>query len=150
MTDQRLDFWVDVFPSANRKSTADQVRVRRSPEGGIRPPAFPSRSGASRTASMSFRKVKPAADVRADPAPMRWAIIGIAIAFLALFIVVPLLNVFAQALSKGLGAYFAAISNPDAVAAIELTLIFGRRINYCSLCAKIAIGLQVARRKRVR
>jgi hypothetical protein len=32
---------------------------------------------------------------------------------------------------------------------IELTLIFGRRINYRSLCAKIAVGLQVALRKRV-
>jgi sulfate transport system permease protein len=82
---------------------------------------------------MSFRKVKPAADARADPAPMRWAIIGIAIAFLALFIVVPLVNVFAQALSKGFVAYFAAIRNPDAVAAIELTL----------LAAAISVGLNL-------
>jgi sulfate/thiosulfate transport system permease protein len=45
---------------------------------------------------------------------MRWAIIGIAIAFLTIFVVVPLLNVFAQALSKGLDAYVAAIEHPDA------------------------------------
>jgi len=80
---------------------------------------------------MSFRKVT--SDARADPTPIRWAIIGIAIAFLALFIVVPLLNVFAQAFAKGLGAYFAAISNPDAVAAIELTL----------LAAAISVGLNL-------
>jgi sulfate/thiosulfate transport system permease protein len=71
--------------------------------------------------------------VRADPTPMRWTIIGVAIAFLALFIVIPLLNVFAQALSKGLGAYVTAISNSDAVAAIELTL----------LAAAISVGLNL-------
>jgi sulfate transport system permease protein len=64
---------------------------------------------------------------------MRWTIIGIAIAFLALFIVIPLLNVFAQAFSKGLGAYVTAISNPDAVAATELTL----------LAAAISVGLNL-------
>jgi len=82
---------------------------------------------------MNLRKATRASDARADPKPMRWAIIGIAIAFLMLFIVVPLVNVFAQAFSKGLWAYFAAISNPDAVAAIELTLI----------AAAISVGLNL-------
>jgi sulfate/thiosulfate transport system permease protein len=72
---------------------------------------------------MVQRKGKPASDARADPVPMRWAIIGIAIAFLIIFIVIPLLNVFAQAFSKGFDAYLAAIGNPDAVDAIKLTLI---------------------------
>jgi sulfate/thiosulfate transport system permease protein len=127
MTDQPLDYWVDAFPRSTR------VRGRLSPESAGVPPGFPSRLGASRTASMSFRKVKPASDGRADPTPMRWAIIGVAIAFLALFIVVPLVNVFAQAFSKGLDAYVAAVSNPDAVAAIELTL----------LVAAISVGLNL-------
>jgi len=86
-------------------------------------PRYPARVGATRTAVMSTRPVTRASDVRADPTPMRWAVIGIAIAFLILFIVFPLLNVFAQALSKGLAAYFSAVSSPDAVAAIKLTLI---------------------------
>jgi sulfate transport system permease protein len=68
------------------------------------------------------RRVGRTVDVRADPAPVRWLLIGVAAAFLGLFIVVPLVNVFAQAFSKGLPAYWAAISNPDAVAAIWLTL----------------------------
>jgi sulfate transport system permease protein len=72
---------------------------------------------------MALRKGKPASDARADPVPMRWAIIGIAVAFLVVFIVIPLLNVFAQAFSKGVPAYIAAIDNPDAVDAIKLTLI---------------------------
>jgi sulfate transport system permease protein len=45
------------------------------------------------------------------------------VTFLTLFIVVPLVNVFAQAFSKGLNAYFAAISHPDAIAAIWLTVL---------------------------
>jgi sulfate transport system permease protein len=73
-------------------------------------------------APTSARPVRRTVDVRADPAPVRWLLIGVAAAFLGLFIVVPLLNVFAQAFSKGLPAYWAAISNPDAVAAIWLTL----------------------------
>jgi sulfate transport system permease protein len=80
-----------------------------------------------------LRQVKPASDARADPTFMRWGIIGITIAFLTLFVVVPLLNVFAQALSKGLDAYVAAIGSPDALAAIELTLIV----------AAISVGLNL-------
>jgi sulfate/thiosulfate transport system permease protein len=86
-------------------------------------PGYPSRVRAFRTPSMVLRNVKPASDARADPAPMRWAIIAITIVFLILFIVAPLANVFAQAFSKGLEAYIAAIRNPDALAAIQLTLI---------------------------
>ena len=96
-------------------------------------PGFPSRRRASRTGPMSVRKATRARDVRADPTPMRWAIIGIAIAFLLLFIVVPLVNVFAQALARGLGPFFAAIGQPDAIAAIELTLI----------AAAISVGLNL-------
>jgi sulfate transport system permease protein len=86
-------------------------------------PGYAPGRRASTTSAMALRKGKPASDARADPVPMRWAIIGIAVAFLAIFIVIPLLNVFAQAFSKGLAAYVAAIGNPDAVDAIKLTLI---------------------------
>ncbi|MBE0502148.1 MAG: sulfate ABC transporter permease subunit CysW, partial [Desulfuromonadales bacterium] len=47
----------------------------------------------------------------------------LALIFLALFLFVPLVAVFVQALEKGLGAYWAAIIEPDALAAIRLTLI---------------------------
>jgi sulfate/thiosulfate transport system permease protein len=86
-------------------------------------PGYAPGMRASRTSAMVQRKGKPASDARADPVPMRWAIIGIAIAFLIIFIVIPLLNVFAQAFSKGFDAYVAAIGNPDAVDAIKLTMV---------------------------
>jgi sulfate/thiosulfate transport system permease protein len=50
-------------------------------------------------------------------------LIGVAMMFLGLFLVLPLLAVFVQALAKGVGAYVAAISNPTAWAAIKLTLL---------------------------
>jgi sulfate/thiosulfate transport system permease protein len=64
-----------------------------------------------------------ARDVRADPRAMRWAVLATAIAFLALFIVLPLVNVFVQAFSKGLQAFWSAINSGDALAAIYLTLL---------------------------
>jgi sulfate transport system permease protein len=53
----------------------------------------------------------------------RRLLILIALAFLALFLGMPLLAVFAQALAKGVTAYFAAISEPMAFAAMKLTLL---------------------------
>jgi sulfate transport system permease protein len=57
-----------------------------------------------------------------DPFIVKWGLILIAAAFLGLFIVLPLINVFAQAFSKGRGAYFAAITEPVVVSAITLTI----------------------------
>ena len=54
---------------------------------------------------------------------MRWLLIGVALAFLALFLFVPLAFVFVEALRKGFGVYVAAIAEPDALAAIRLTLL---------------------------
>ena len=54
---------------------------------------------------------------------MRRLLIGVALAFLALFLFVPLAAVFFEALKKGVGVYLAAISEPDALSAIKLTLI---------------------------
>src|SRR5947199_6088836 len=58
-----------------------------------------------------------------EPAPVRWALIGAALAFLLFFLVLPFVIVFTEALAKGVGVYVAAITEPDALAAIELTLL---------------------------
>jgi len=52
----------------------------------------------------------------------RLLLIGVALLFLGLFLLMPLLVVFVQALAKGLGAYVAAISDPVAWSAVRLTL----------------------------
>ena len=58
-----------------------------------------------------------------EPALVRWFLTGVALIFLGLFLLVPLAAVFAQALEKGAGAYIAAITEPDALAAVRLTLV---------------------------
>jgi len=58
-----------------------------------------------------------------EPRIVRWTITCVALAFVALFLIVPLIAVFAEAFAKGLDGYRAAIVEPDAVAALELTLL---------------------------
>jgi len=58
-----------------------------------------------------------------EPLPVRLVLTGIVIIFLGLFLFVPLASVFAQALEKGVNAYFSAISESDAFSAIKLTVI---------------------------
>ena len=58
-----------------------------------------------------------------EPAWVRIVLVTIALAFLTLFLFVPLVAVFAEAFKKGAGAYVAAITDPDAISAIKLTLI---------------------------
>jgi sulfate transport system permease protein len=65
----------------------------------------------------------------ASPLPLtespatRAALIIAASAFLVIFLILPLVVVFAEALRQGIGAYFAALIEPRARAAIELTLL---------------------------
>jgi len=54
---------------------------------------------------------------------LRWTLVTVAIAFLALFLFLPLAAVFHQALRKGWDAYVAALVDPDALSAIRLTLL---------------------------
>ena len=54
---------------------------------------------------------------------VRYTLTGIALVFVVLFLILPLAAVFTEALRKGLGAYFAALQEPDAWSAIKLTLI---------------------------
>lgn len=53
---------------------------------------------------------------------VRRALIGVALAFLTLFLFLPLAVVFHEALGKGLAVYLAAVADPEALAAIRLTL----------------------------
>ena len=57
-----------------------------------------------------------------DPRWLKATLIGLAITFVAVFLVIPLAVVFAEAFGKGLDAYVAAVAEPDARAAIWLTL----------------------------
>ncbi|MBN9581851.1 MAG: sulfate/thiosulfate ABC transporter permease CysW, partial [Afipia sp.] len=62
-------------------------------------------------------------ECRTEPALVRWTLIGIAVTFLTVFVVLPLVVVFTEAFSRGVMAYLAALSEPEALSAIRLTLI---------------------------
>lgn len=59
----------------------------------------------------------------AEPVWIRWLLIGLALAYLGLFLFVPLAAVFTEALRKGWEAYLVALIEPDALSAIKLTVI---------------------------
>jgi sulfate transport system permease protein len=58
-----------------------------------------------------------------EPAWIRWLLIGFALLYLGLFLFMPLAAVFAEGLRKGVHAYLAALSEPDALSSIKLTFI---------------------------
>ena len=79
-------------------------------------------------------------DARADPAWVRWLLMCVSVCFLGLFIVLPLINVFTQAFSKGVEAYVAALTDPDSLAAIRLTLL----VAATSVALNVVFGLTAA------
>jgi len=78
--------------------------------------------------------------VRSEPAIVRWTIIGVSLAFLTMFLVMPLAVVFMQAFARGIGPYLGALTHPDALAAIWLTLL----VAAISVSLNLAFGLIAA------
>jgi sulfate/thiosulfate transport system permease protein len=92
-----------------------------APASGV---AVPGARASGAAASVPTSRAPPrVADATREPAWVRRLLIALALAFLTLFLFVPLIAVFAEALKKGVDVYLAAISEPDAVSAIKLTLI---------------------------
>jgi sulfate/thiosulfate transport system permease protein len=58
-----------------------------------------------------------------ESALFRWSLIAVTVLFLGVFLFLPLAVVFGSALAKGVGVYFASLREPDAWAAIRLTLL---------------------------
>ena len=67
-----------------------------------------------------MRKFRAATD---DPTWLRLALCGLAIGFVALFLILPLAVVFGEAFAQGVGPVLAAIADPDSLAAIRLSLL---------------------------
>jgi sulfate transport system permease protein len=68
---------------------------------------------------------------------VKWTLIALALAFCLVFLLLPLVNVFAQALAKGWDVYWQALRHPDSWAAIRLTLI----VAAISVPLNVAFGL---------
>ena len=78
--------------------------------------------------------------LRTEPRAVRITIIALAMIFLTVFVVLPLVVVFAQAFSKGILAYLAALAEPEALAAIKLTLL----VAAISVSLNLVFGLVAA------
>ncbi|MDO9074137.1 MAG: sulfate ABC transporter permease subunit CysW, partial [Rubrivivax sp.] len=64
--------------------------------------------------------------IRAATAEAPWVrvlLIGLALGFMTLFLFIPLVTVFYEAFKKGWDVYIAAVTEPDALSAIKLTMI---------------------------
>jgi sulfate/thiosulfate transport system permease protein len=90
----------------------------------------------------------PAAEARIpgrSAASSQLLLIALALLFLGLFLVLPLLVVFVQALVKGVGAYVTAISDPNAWAAVKLTLTVAAIAVPCNLVFGVAAAWAIAK-----
>ena len=87
----------------------------------------------------------PAAPTRRRPVTsespaVQWSLIAVALAFLAFFLFLPLVAVFVEAFRNGLSLYWQAIIEPDALAAIRLTLL----VAAISVPLNVVFGLAAA------
>ncbi|MBA4788840.1 MAG: sulfate ABC transporter permease subunit CysW [Rhizobiales bacterium] len=75
-----------------------------------------------------------------EPRAVRIAIITVALLFLGLFVALPLVSVFYEAFKRGWAAYAAALVEPDALAAVRLTVL----VAGISVVANVTFGLVAA------
>lgn len=71
---------------------------------------------------------------------VRWLLIGFALLFCGVFLLLPLINVFAQAFAKGVPRYWASLKHPDSLAAMRLTLL----VAAISVPLNVVFGLAAA------
>ncbi len=77
--------------------------------------------------------------------PVRTTLIALSVVVLAIFLIAPLLAVFVQALGMGLGPALATFSDPDAIAAIKLTLLVAAIAVPCNLVFGVAAAWCIAK-----
>lgn len=58
-----------------------------------------------------------------EPAYIRWTLIGVALLFLGLFLILPLVAVFTEAFRQGADVFVASITDPETLSAVKLTLL---------------------------
>jgi sulfate transport system permease protein len=80
-----------------------------------------------------------------EPAAVRYALVSLVVLFLGIFLVAPLVTVFASALEKGIGAYLSAIREPETLDAIRLTLFTAAIAVPASLVFGLAAAWAIAK-----
>jgi sulfate transport system permease protein len=80
-----------------------------------------------------------------EPPLVRWTLTAVVVVFLALFLVLPLITVFAGAFSLGIDAYLTAVREPDALSALRLTLLTAAIAVPCNLVFGVCAGWAIAK-----
>ena len=75
-----------------------------------------------------------------DPGPVAAALIAFALLWIGLFLVLPLVVVVQEAFARGVPAFLAALHDPDALAAIRLTLL----VAAIAVPANLVLGVAAA------
>jgi sulfate transport system permease protein len=75
-----------------------------------------------------------------ESAIVRWTLICVALLFLIIFLVLPLVSVFVEAFAKGWQTYIDSIRDPDALSAIRLTLV----VSCIAVILNLIFGLMAA------
>lgn len=75
-----------------------------------------------------------------EPPAVRWALTGIALSYLGMILILPLAAVLGFALQKGLAAYWSAVTDPNSLAAIRLTLFTA----FCVVPLNMLFGIAAA------
>jgi sulfate transport system permease protein len=86
-----------------------------------------------------------ARSVTTERRPVRIALILVAVIFLTLFLLLPLFAVFSEAFRAGVGGFWTAVSEPDAVAAMKLTLLVAAIAVPANLIFGIAASWAIAK-----
>ncbi|MCL4182562.1 MAG: sulfate ABC transporter permease subunit CysW [Burkholderiaceae bacterium] len=107
-------------------TVASTLAAARSAAAGSAAAGLAARGSIARgSAAAAPAGVPPRAirDATAEPRWVQWTLVGFALAFMTLFLFIPLATVFVEAFRKGIAVYLASITEPDALSAIRLTLI---------------------------
>ena len=94
---------------------------------------------------MSGSSARPVSATTTEAPLIRGALITVALIFLTVFLFIPLAAVFYEALRKGIGVYWAAITDPYALAAIRLTLLSAALAVPLNMLFGIAAAWAIAR-----
>jgi sulfate transport system permease protein len=88
---------------------------------------------------------RPARSAIEEPAWVRILLIGLGLGFIGLFLVLPLVSVFAEAFRHGIAAYVAELHTPDTLVAIRLTLLVAAIAVLCNLVFGVAAAWAIAK-----
>jgi sulfate transport system permease protein len=110
-------------------------------DSAVAPAAIERRAVARRV----IRKDRSMRPVTSEAPAVRRILIAIALVFLVFFLVLPLVAVFVEALRGGLGVFWQAIVEPDARAAIRLTLLVAAIAVPCNIVFGLAAAWAIAK-----